>query len=102
MVDYALSIHAEGVPSLLVLVTSTLGAQGMGVEERRNRQSQAAGADEAAGPVTVEEALTSWSSEDWAEAAYNLGQALAILREWDQEDRTGKARRFLESVSGEE
>jgi len=74
----------------------------MGVEEQRKRQPQAAGAEEAAGPVTVEEALTSWSSEDWAEAAYNVGQFLAILREWDREDREGMARRFLESMSGEE
>ena len=74
----------------------------MGVEEHRKRHSQALRAQKAEDAATVAEATASWSSEDWAEAAYNLGQYLAILREWDQEDRKGKAHRFLESVAGEE
>lgn len=49
-----------------------------------------------------DEAVTSWSPQQRAEAARNLMAYISILREWDGKERLDRAQRMLESASSEE
>lgn len=49
-----------------------------------------------------EEAVVTWSAEERAEAARNFHEFIAILREWDSEERMKRARRIIDSASPEE
>lgn len=64
------------------------------------------GAEEYAAPAprggSVEEVIAKWSLDERTEAARNLLAVINILREWDDEERLGRARRMLESASPEE
>jgi len=49
-----------------------------------------------------EETVVSWSAEERAEAAMNVREYIAILREWDSKERMKRARCIVDSASPEE